>query len=459
MMVVAFCLLLTAGMTISVVRSVRRPIFDLVGALRHCRSGEHQFVVPHTELDNEIAKALRWFQDMAGQQALTMAALDGFSTMLMITDPDEKVVFMSGALVDQFMKFEPSFRAVRHDFSIEKMVGQHVDWYCAELQIRRELLHDDSKTRKVRMSVDGQTTIVDMSSISASDGSRVGHTLLWHNMTAELEAETEVGAVVSATVRGDFSRRLSLDGKTGFVREIASGLNSVSQNIERAVDDFTEVLGAVSSGDLTRSVDGDYEGKPAPSRPPSRPPSPACRRPWSPSRPLRSMSAPPPARSTPAPTTCRAARRSRRRPSKRRRPPPRNSPHPLRPRPRRPAMRSTSSEQANGIDEMTQAVAHMDEMMQQNAVLAEESAAPAGASAARSSGSTSWSRCSGPARAASRRPAAATPTGCAASPRKALPTSRAAAGPEAQHLTIRTGAACRAGLRFRVRGPGSRISR
>ena len=38
---------------------------------------------------------------------------------------------------------------------------------------------------------------------------------------------------------------------------------------------------------------------------------------------------------------------------------------------------SATSEQANGIDEMSQAVAHMDEMTQQNAALAEESAASA----------------------------------------------------------------------------------
>ena len=38
---------------------------------------------------------------------------------------------------------------------------------------------------------------------------------------------------------------------------------------------------------------------------------------------------------------------------------------------------SAAGEQANGIDEMSQAVAHMDEMTQQNAALAEESAASA----------------------------------------------------------------------------------
>ncbi len=40
---------------------------------------------------------------------------------------------------------------------------------------------------------------------------------------------------------------------------------------------------------------------------------------------------------------------------------------------------NAASEQANGIDEMTQAVAHMDEMTQQNAALAEESAASSSA--------------------------------------------------------------------------------
>jgi len=40
---------------------------------------------------------------------------------------------------------------------------------------------------------------------------------------------------------------------------------------------------------------------------------------------------------------------------------------------------AASAEQANGIDEMSQSVAHMDEMTQQNAALAEQSAASASA--------------------------------------------------------------------------------
>ena len=59
---------------------------------------------------------------------------------------------------------------------------------------------------------------------------------------------------------------------------------------------------------------------------------------------------------------------------------------------------AASAEQANGIDEMSQTVAHMDEMTQQNAALAEESAASADrARPTRSSASTSSSRASAPA--------------------------------------------------------------
>ena len=46
-------------------------------------------------------------------------------------------------------------------------------------------------------------------------------------------------------------------------------------------------------------------------------------------------------------------------------------------RPRVNEISAASGEQANGIDEMSQTVSHMDEITQQNAALAEESAASA----------------------------------------------------------------------------------
>ena len=244
-------------------RRVRTDIGDLVRALQRFRKGDYRFEVPHASLPNEtgeIARALRRFQDLGAQQALTMAALDGSSTMLMITDPDEKVVFMSGSLLNMFMQLEPTFRSARHDFSVEKMFGEHIDYYNQNASLKRELIIDDGKVRKVRLMVGDKTILVDMSYIYAADGARLGHTLLWHDMTAELEAQAEIAEVVAAAGEGDFSKRLDMSGKNGFVGEIAGGLNRVSETVQTAVEDFAAVMSAVAAGDLTRRVSNTYRG-------------------------------------------------------------------------------------------------------------------------------------------------------------------------------------------------------
>ncbi|WP_293868972.1 methyl-accepting chemotaxis protein, partial [uncultured Alsobacter sp.] len=258
------CLLVIAFLGFLMARQLRRSIGDLVEALQRFRRNDYGFVVPHADLPNEtgeIARALRRFQDLGSQQALTMAALDGSSTLLMITDPEEKVVFMSGALLNLFMQLEPTFRAARHDFSVEKMFGEHIDYYDRNANLARELIIDDGKVRKVKLKVDGRTILVDMSYIySATTGERLGHTLLWHEMTGELEAQVEVSQVVAAAAEGDFTKRLDLANKSGFVKEIATGLNRISETVDNAVRDFAHVMQALADGDLTRRVTNDYRG-------------------------------------------------------------------------------------------------------------------------------------------------------------------------------------------------------
>ena len=51
--------------------------------------------------------------------------------MMMITDPDEQMAFISKPLVDFLMSHEATFRVARADFSVEKMDGQHIDYYRA----------------------------------------------------------------------------------------------------------------------------------------------------------------------------------------------------------------------------------------------------------------------------------------------------------------------------------------
>ena len=64
----------------------------------------------HGDSTNEfgdIARALKRLQSMTGEHALTTAGLNGSGAMLMITDTEERISFMSSGLVDFFMQIEP----------------------------------------------------------------------------------------------------------------------------------------------------------------------------------------------------------------------------------------------------------------------------------------------------------------------------------------------------------------
>jgi methyl-accepting chemotaxis protein len=77
-------------------------------------------------------------------------------------------------------------------------------------------------------------------------------------LTGEFEAA--VGSIVQAAVRGDFSQRVALDGKSGLILNVGTAINTLCENILGALDDLAAMLGALADGDLTRRIKGEYEG-------------------------------------------------------------------------------------------------------------------------------------------------------------------------------------------------------
>ncbi|HEX7984907.1 MAG TPA: methyl-accepting chemotaxis protein [Duganella sp.] len=67
-------------------------------------------------------------------------------------------------------------------------------------------------------------------------------------------------AVVEAANRGNFAARIDLNGLQGFQREMGEGLNQLATTTGASIDDVVRVMGAMSEGDLTQTIDKPYEG-------------------------------------------------------------------------------------------------------------------------------------------------------------------------------------------------------
>ncbi|WP_235922699.1 methyl-accepting chemotaxis protein [Rugamonas aquatica] len=67
-------------------------------------------------------------------------------------------------------------------------------------------------------------------------------------------------ALVSAANRGNFDARVDLTGMAGFQQEMGESLNQLAITTGTSIADVVRVMGAMSEGDLTKTIDKPYEG-------------------------------------------------------------------------------------------------------------------------------------------------------------------------------------------------------
>ncbi len=70
----------------------------------------------------------------------------------------------------------------------------------------------------------------------------------------------EIQEITTAANKGDFSVKLSLDGKQGFPRTLSELLNQLSDTIDTAFKDIIQVADALAKGNLTRTIEKQYPG-------------------------------------------------------------------------------------------------------------------------------------------------------------------------------------------------------
>jgi methyl-accepting chemotaxis protein len=91
-------------------------------------------------------------------------------------------------------------------------------------------------------------------------GVRLGRVTQWVDRTEEIASEQEVADIVQAAGRGDFSGRVSTQGKSGFLANLSNGMNGLLATSEQGLGDVAQVLEAFAKGDLTQRIERDYAG-------------------------------------------------------------------------------------------------------------------------------------------------------------------------------------------------------
>ncbi len=76
----------------------------------------------------------------------------------------------------------------------------------------------------------------------------------------ERRAAAEIAELVDAVAKGDVSRRLSTAGKEGVFLSMSEGINRLTGAIEAVMTQVGAVLSAMSNGDMSKRINGNFEG-------------------------------------------------------------------------------------------------------------------------------------------------------------------------------------------------------
>jgi methyl-accepting chemotaxis protein len=97
--------------------------------------------------------------------------------------------------------------------------------------------------------------------VTVKDGDTSSVLFAMHQMVHRLRQVIDgQRRTVEAANRGDFTATVDVTGLQGFQKEMADSLNRLMSTTGAAIDDVVKVMGAMSEGDLSKTIDKDYEG-------------------------------------------------------------------------------------------------------------------------------------------------------------------------------------------------------
>ena len=266
---------LVAGIVIAmrIIRSVTAPLDEIAATFRALAAGDFTRNVDISRND-ELGKILQELQSMQIQQGFNVAeakrvsdenlrikiGLDNVATNVMIADYAHNIIYMNEAVRRMFADAESDLRKDLPQFSAATLLGSNIDIFHKNPAHQRGVLDRLAGTHKAQILVGGRTFALTVTPVINTRGERLGTAVEWLDRTAEVAVESEVAEIVSAAANGDFTRRVSAEGKSGFFLRLAEDLNRLLQTAQGGLDDVVKMLSAMAEGDLTKSIDANYAG-------------------------------------------------------------------------------------------------------------------------------------------------------------------------------------------------------
>ncbi|MFA6014944.1 MAG: nitrate- and nitrite sensing domain-containing protein [Gallionellaceae bacterium] len=211
-------------------------------------------------MKDTINYMIRDSQRTAAEALRVKAALDNSTANVAIANTDGKIIYLNKAIQKMFDESEASIRTVMPNFRADKVLGSNFDAFHKNAAHQRGLLQNLQGLHRATVRIGDRTFKLAALPVTNETGQRLGTAVEWIDATQEMKIESEVRDIVLSARQGDLSKRLNLNDKDGFMRELSEGINQLVATSDQSLQEIARMLAALAQGDLTDRISNDYQG-------------------------------------------------------------------------------------------------------------------------------------------------------------------------------------------------------
>jgi methyl-accepting chemotaxis protein len=183
-----------------------------------------------------------------------MEALQTASTPFMFVDSDRTIVAINAAALAMFESAAENLRTAISGFDAGSIKGRSVNIFG------QDVFEHLNSAGNMRLSLGDCHFNIIITPVSTDMGESLGSSIEWRDVTAQVATEKQINAIVRAAGKGDFSRRVNLTQKDGFLGDLAKSINELTATVDLGLSNTVTMVSAMARGDISERFTGEFSG-------------------------------------------------------------------------------------------------------------------------------------------------------------------------------------------------------
>jgi len=240
---------------------------DIVAtAVRNGEQVMQGWVLQLIDRTEELAAVAAEEQRLAEERAVAEAntrikvALDNAKSAVMVADNKGKIIYANTSTLQLFEEAQDDIRKEIPAFDINNILNCSIDDFHRNPEHQRSLLAGLSDTHEAEVVIGSRTIHILATPVVDTEGNRLGTSVQWTDRTAEVAVEREIDSLVEAAGAGNLRKRIHLENKHGFFKQLGAGFNRLLDQLTEVFEDIGQVIGGLADGDLSQQIERQYQG-------------------------------------------------------------------------------------------------------------------------------------------------------------------------------------------------------